>query len=761
MSNYDFRQLSPADFEQLARDLIQARDAMVLESFRTGRDLGIDFRHATASANTIVQCKHYVGTGLSGLMVDLKKEASKVAKLKPARYMLVTSVGLTPPNKTAIQALFGEVLATSDILGADDLNNLLGVHAEVMLRHHKLWLTSSAVLQRLIHNASFSQSEFDRERVLNEIRRYVSNAAYPRAMEMLGSDHVAIISGAPGVGKTSLAKMLIYSHLEQGYELVSILTDFQAGLERYQRGKKQIFYFDDFIGATFLGERASVFTRNEDRAILDFVEMVRASPTARLIMTTREHILRQAVITSEKLRHSRLIDSRCVLEIGDYSQEQRAQILYNHIYFSELPDEYRSALMAGRFYREIILHRKFNPRLIDWLSSYQRIKKSVPVARYQDFVRELLANPAEIWTYAYENQISDAARSMLLALYTFRGKCRPSLLKPAFLSLHEFRSKRYGFKTAPSDWHRALGELNGSFIRPGDEIDVIDPSVLDMLNAVVRRDSLNALDMIDGAVRFAQARQIWTFAIAQGNGNVLSELAADPARVAAAFQRLLAAPRKYGTEASAVVHFDDSQELRIGTMIDMAQVLHSEQLARIATSAVMALIADWEDAPVDVADGAALLQKLKTCTLYPSLCSAAVRAQIVRALVMEVSTGCRSDEFRALLDAVEPNELDVELTRHLQAGAHIYRAHHFSGELQECRSADAFNALEADIEAINARTSLDFEGPMDAIREAKEEFERYESAYVDQQYEQWKENRYEDRIGNQAIDDLFDSLKKT
>jgi hypothetical protein len=488
--------------------------------------------------------------------------------------------------------------------------------------------------------------------------------------------------------------------------------------------------------------------------------MVQASPTARLIMTTREHILRQAVITSEKLRHSRLIDSRCVLEIGDYSQEQRAQILYNHIYFSELPDEYRSALMAGRFYREIILHRKFNPRLIDWLSSYQRIKKSVPVTRYQHFVRELLSNPAEIWTYAYENQVSDAARSVLLALFTFRGKCRPSLLKPAFLSLHEFRSKRYGFKTAPSDWHRALGELNGSFIRPGDEIDVIDPSVLDMLNAVVRRDSLNALDMLDGAVRFAQARQIWTFAIAQGNGNVLSELAADPTRVAAAFQRLLSAPRKYGTGTGAVVHFDDNQELRIGTMTDMAQVLRSEQLARIATSTIIALIADWENAPIDVADGAALLQKLKTCTLYASLCSAAVRAQIVRALVMEVSTGCRSDEFRALLDAVEPGELDVELTRHLQAGAHIYRAHHFSGELQECRSADAFDALKADIEAINARTNLDFEGPIDAIREAKDEFERYESAYEDQQYEQWKENRYEERMGNQAIDDLFDSLKK-
>ncbi len=179
---------------------------------------------------------------------------------------------------------------------------------------------------------------------------------------MLNTGHVAIISGAPGVGKTSLAKMLLYVYLEQGYEAVSILTDFQTGRERYQPGKRQIFYFDDFIGATFLGERASTFTRNEDRAILDFIEMVRASPTARLVMTTREHILRQATATSEKLKQSRLIDGRCVLEIGDYSHQQRAEILYNHIYFSDLSDTYRGALLSERCYRAASIKRSSSTR---------------------------------------------------------------------------------------------------------------------------------------------------------------------------------------------------------------------------------------------------------------------------------------------------------------------------------------------------------------------------------------------------------------
>ena len=64
-----------------------------------------------------------------------------------------------------------------------------------------------------------------------------------------------------------------------------------------------------------------------------------------------------------------------------------------------------------------------------------------------------------------------------------------------------------------------------------------------MLNAVVRHDTPNALDMIEGAVRFEQARRIWTFALAKENTRVLNYLVSEAARIADTFRRLLAAPR--------------------------------------------------------------------------------------------------------------------------------------------------------------------------------------------------------------------------
>ena len=757
MPNYNFKQLSPHDFEELARDLVQARDGIVLESFKAGKDGGIDFRHARGKDSTVVQCKHYAETGLMGLVRDLKKEVPKVAMIKLSRYVVVTSVGLSPQNKTDIQALFGPVLATADILGCDDLNNLLGLHPAVEQRHYKLWLASQAALDRALHNASVVQSEFEVERVHADIKRYVRSAAYPRALNMLSNGHVTIISGRPGVGKTTLAKMLLYRYVSDGYEAISVLTDFQTGGDRYQRGKKQIFYFDDFIGATFLGERASAFTKNEDRAILDFIEMVRASPNARLVMTTREHILSQAVAASEKFKHARIIDDRCVLEIGDYNIGQRAEILYNHIYFSELPEEYREALLRGRFYMEIVKHQKFNPRLVEWLSSYRRVK-SIPVERYQEFVRTLLANPAEIWHYAYEKQISDAARSVLLALYTYNGKCSQALLERAFLALNALRAKRYGFRSGPSDWRSALSELHGAFIRPGSQIEVIDPSVLDMLNSAVRLDVQNALDMIEGAVRFEQARQVWTFALAEAPA-VRKFFITEHERVTAAFERLLNAPRKVHTTGGGTAYFDDSHELRLGTLLQLAESLGSPRIAEIAVAGIDKLLADWETEGVDITDGVSLLSKVSMSTLWLSPSNDEIRKKIITALVAEASTGCRSDELREVLHAVEPKELDAEQVALLKTAASVYREQRFSSELRDCGNESQFDELEEDLAIIANRTGIDLEGQVHAVLQAKAELEDQQAEHEDRLRDEWKERRYEQMSADRAIDDLFDSLR--
>src|SRR5260221_12325054 len=93
---YDFRNLTPLDFEELVRDLLQAELGLRLESFVPGRDLGIDFRLANGSGKAIVQPKHFLDSGTAELIRAVPEENNKVRKLKPLRYLLATSRALTP-----------------------------------------------------------------------------------------------------------------------------------------------------------------------------------------------------------------------------------------------------------------------------------------------------------------------------------------------------------------------------------------------------------------------------------------------------------------------------------------------------------------------------------------------------------------------------------------------------------------------------------------------------------------------------------------
>lgn len=142
MADYDFTDcLSPLDFELLSKDLIEAELGIRLENFSEGRDKGIDLRYAPLRGSRdaffnlanfalsqkppelIVQCKRY--SEFSDLKSTLKnKELTKIQKLNPARYVLTTSLSLTPHQVDEIKTILSPFIQSSgDIFGRDRLNS--------------------------------------------------------------------------------------------------------------------------------------------------------------------------------------------------------------------------------------------------------------------------------------------------------------------------------------------------------------------------------------------------------------------------------------------------------------------------------------------------------------------------------------------------------------------------------------------------------------------------------------------------------------
>lgn len=511
MPDYDFKNISPIDFESLVRDLIQEDLGLRLESFTVGRDQGVDFRFCpSVDHKIIVQCKHF--SRYDALLRTLRKtEKGKIKKLNPTRYILATSLGLTPQNKQKlIDALDPFVSSAGDILGREDINNLLGMYPDIERRHFKLWISSLAVLEEVLHSRLKNLSRQALDRMRNKARCYVQNESFGKALDILNVRHVCIIAGIPGIGKTTLAEMLSLYHVDRGYELVNITADIREASDLDYEKTRRIFYYDDFLGQTSLSEKLG---KNEDQSLIDFIRAIERSGVSKLILTTREYIFNQARSTHEKLYRADFAPETYILDLESYTRSNRAKILFNHVFFSTLASEYKRSLLSGRQYLKIIDHANYSPRIIESMADVRALSGIRAEGYAQAFLRNL-DNPLELWRHAHENQLSSDAHDLLSVMASMPSKVSVDDLQSAFV---RFRNIGGGLdvRTGATHGYRdALKELEGNFISISKEgkahiVAFHNPSIRDYLVNFLSRNSAIIVRLIETAVFYEQLEVIW------------------------------------------------------------------------------------------------------------------------------------------------------------------------------------------------------------------------------------------------------------
>lgn len=514
MADYDFRGLSPFDFEVLCHDLLEPELGVKLQAFATGRDKGIDLRHSVDNHNTvIVQCKHYAKSGYRSLLASIKnKELPKIQKLAPKRYVLVTTVDLTPGNVDELYELLRpHCLSKHDIIGASSLNQLLRKYRTVEQSNFKLWLTSTSVLERIVHNGVFAAAAMTREEISLRLSIYVQTAVYPSAKERLAETNVCILAGAPGVGKTTLAELLTVDHMMDDWELVVIDQNVTEGLQLFSSDpeKKQLFYYDDFLGQISDGDKLA---KNEDRSLLRFISAISRQRNRRFILTTREYILAKAKTQHERLSQSEIDIYKFVVSCDEYTESDKARILANHLYFLDVPSEHIAALVNGRNYLKIISHRNYNPRVIEWMTTPAAIATSSPknyLARFLDN----LQNPTKLWLHAFQNQICQESRDLLLVLATCGDGVLLEDLEAAFRPFFAARAQALNLPTRSNSFTNALNELEGSFIRIynrsiGKVVEFQNPSVIDFVKAMLFLEVPNGRELVNSAIFFEQLERL-------------------------------------------------------------------------------------------------------------------------------------------------------------------------------------------------------------------------------------------------------------
>jgi len=484
MIDYDFLILSPNEFENISRDLLQKKLSIFIESFTSGRDGGIDLRCAEdKKKEIIIQAKRY--KTYSSLINNLKKEYNKVKTLSPDRYILTTSVGLTPNNKKEIQTLFKPFINnTEDILGKDDLNNLIGTNPDIERQYYKLWLSSINILEKVLHSKVYNQSAFELEEIKEQIKLYVQNDSFDESLKILNKHRYLIISGIPGIGKTTLARVLVLYLLSNDFEeFIFLNQSIDDGYELFVDEKKQVFFFDDFLGKNFLENRLHL---NDDNKIVKFIEKIKKSHNKALIFTTREYILKQAKSAFEAFSIKNIEIAKCVLDLSSYTNIIKAQILYNHLFFAKVPLSHIANLIENESYLKLIKHRNYNPRIIEAIIN-RKVWEHCSPEQFANVLISFFDNPESVWLHAYENTLNKLSQSSLLVLLTMGT---PALLEDWEKATREFfkiNNYKYLIDFDSIQFNKVIRELESTFIRTQIDsdkkiaIEYQNPSIQDFL----------------------------------------------------------------------------------------------------------------------------------------------------------------------------------------------------------------------------------------------------------------------------------------
>lgn len=418
MSNYDFHALlEPLEFEGLVCDVVQQREGIFLETYKEGRDAGIDGSYTDRdSKKTIVQAKRY--SAFNKLYYKLEHlELPKVRELNPDRYILGVSIDFAPGQKEKILALFGEyILSKDDILSSSDINRLLNepTFNWIVQAYPNLWIPSISIFKKVlhetVHRAVYKESAEELNEAIQASKVFVPTRIYREALHKWLQNNVIILSGEPGVGKTSMAYLLALAHLQpkelDGFVWANSINDILIMIED---DKKQVIILDDFWGSIFHEEHRR---RNEENELNKLIKrIIRSNGIKRLILTTREYVFQQGLQKHPGLRDT-LEQHSIICTMEEYGDGEKASILFRHLYASKLRYEYVNTIFKE--YKEIIRHQNYNPRvLVTFLG-----KKPDDDCSPRDYFEQLcdyFDNPGSFWEGIF-NELSPEAQIVALLL---------------------------------------------------------------------------------------------------------------------------------------------------------------------------------------------------------------------------------------------------------------------------------------------------------------------------------------------------------
>jgi hypothetical protein len=408
---------------------------------------------------------------------------------------------------------FAEVnLGKKNIIDGIQLSNFLerDENNDVVSKHYKLWLTSTAVINILGNQSVFIDSEFLIDDINNIMPKFVQTEVFAEAHDILEKKNAVIITGDPGIGKTITSYMLIANLLDKGFHVRFAsngnISDLKNALSK-DMNFKQVVLVDDFLGQHYLDMKST--TPREIKFLIAFAQKHK---NTKIILNSRITISNEA--TRRFHEYKQLLQDKREMEIvidhNRISDIEKARMLYNHLYFSGIELSYCSAIVHEQFYLKIVKHQNYNPRIIEFITNINELSNVSP-DRYYDFIMTTLNNPSEIWRNEFEDRIKPEDRLFLECLYSLGNiNVNIDILKEVF---NTCLANKQDIDITVDVFNQSIERLSRSMIKQEFDYDnklisVANPSINDFLKYHFENDVPAGEFILEHAVYCEQIQKL-------------------------------------------------------------------------------------------------------------------------------------------------------------------------------------------------------------------------------------------------------------
>lgn len=480
-------------FQDLCSQVCEVVLNRPVEIFREAQDGGQDAVFLIPSGSGAppigtIQCKHTSEASRALKAGDLSGEIENVEKLVKAgmtdTYVFMTNMSIDAPVAAAMRARLRALgVRKPHILGRQYIVRV--IRSSARLRALVPQVYGLGDLTSIVDERLSEQSRSLLDSWIPKLRTYVPTKAHRDAVNAISDHGVVLLLGNPSSGKSAIGAIVSTIASENQNNTVLALTsprDFEAGWNPNDPGR--FFWIDDAFGSNVLRDDyvqdwASAFSKL--RAAINHGN--------RFLLTSRKHIYEAAKRRLGQRNLAQFTDGSAVVDVGNLTLDEKAQILYNHVNFGEQSQSWRSSVKPHL--SAVAAVEDFLPGIAERLGDPNFTERVKP---YKPSLVSFMEEPTEHLVDTV-NTLDDHLQAALILVYVHQAGFDPSdhdtLAAQAVAELTGFSITKI---------QDCFAELKGSFLKlSGPRWMFAHPTISDALTEVLREKPHMMAALIRGA----------------------------------------------------------------------------------------------------------------------------------------------------------------------------------------------------------------------------------------------------------------------